>query len=296
MASVKIRDAATLIVACAVKHSALNASDYKILLLKRSQNMKFAARFIVFPGGAYEKSDASLDWLKIIPKNSSSLVLTNLQKNLNRPNRFKATFDPKTTLFPELSFRICALRETFEETGLLIAHPKNDCSTNECKNFGEYVISNYDLTKWRNKVKEDPCEFFNMFNELKLVPDLLSLHEWSNWVGPEIEPKRFDTMFFTCFLNEIPSNLQVDKDEISNLEFLSPEETLEKYFKNEIELKPPQIFELLRFKRWKKINELAQYSKKRQFLGGTTTWLPKFIKNVETERIGLLPGKYLCRF
>jgi nucleoside diphosphate-linked moiety X motif 19, mitochondrial len=290
----KIRDAATLIITCAVKNNALNAPDYKIMLLKRSKNMKFAAHFIVFPGGAHDKSDESLDWLKIIPKNSNQLCLTTSNPHLSRPDRFKVPYNPKTTLSPELSFRICALRETFEETGLLIAHRK-DNSIQEVKSFANNFGNSQNLMNWRERVKEKPAEFLNMFNDLKLVPDLLSLHEWSNWLGPEIEPKRFDTMFFTCFLNEIPFNIQVDKDEIANVEFLTPEETLEKYNANEIELKPPQIFELLRLKRWKKINELANYSKERQFLGGTTTWLPKFITNDNTKRIGLLPGKKIFK-
>ena len=48
--------------------------------------------------------------------------------------------------------------------------------------------------------------------ELECVPDVWSLTEWCNWLTPISLPRRFDTLFYTCFLDEEPTVLLDDKE------------------------------------------------------------------------------------
>ena len=122
-----------------------------------------------------------------------------------RPAEFSA-------LPSEIAFRISAIRETFEEAGVLLACPAEEkelafnSSLASPYYFGENHISL--VEEWREKVMSDPGQFLVLCKTLSLVPDVWSLYNWSNWLTPirlESEKgKRFDTAFFICCVGECP--------------------------------------------------------------------------------------------
>ena len=224
--SAKISTAASLITCCKI-NNAINY-DYKLMLLKRSKNMKAFSSNYVFPGGKFDKSDESLKWLDVFKKSNSLANNTNdfikalIFKNVNRPNVYLNQVDLAKQLPPEVSYRLCAIRETFEETGLLIAYKnssQNEAIANQRKKFSSFILEK-DLIKWIKRMRENSDEFINMFLEHNLTPDIFALHDWSSWLTPAEEKARFDTVFFSCFLQEKPSidNFEVNLDESSKLE------------------------------------------------------------------------------
>lgn len=64
------------------------------------------------------------------------------------------------------ALRICALREAFEEIGLLVTNPKAKSS-----------IGKEALSQWRKRVYKDPALFLNLYKEAGLysMPELQSL-------------------------------------------------------------------------------------------------------------------------
>lgn len=213
--------------------------DYKIMLLKRTEKMRVAPNYHVYPGGKYDKSiDECLNWLEvffndkqlnqiksdpqllrkrffnnIINQRSMGSLITKLSSQQN---------DTKLSLPYEISFRLCAIRETFEETGLLLAHAKSsqeDFNSNP-KLTSSFVNNHSELKSWHHIVKNDSNKFLEMCLKLNLVPDIFSLHEWTNWITPVHEKHRFNTFFFTCFLPQIPSDdcLDINRNEINSLE------------------------------------------------------------------------------
>lgn len=83
--------------------------------------------------------------------------------------------------------RITAIRETFEEVGLLLCKPRGG---KHDQVYG-HVYSDFDRKKWQEKVHNDSSKFLELCKELKVIPDLWSLHEWAAWETPASFKKRF---------------------------------------------------------------------------------------------------------
>jgi nucleoside diphosphate-linked moiety X motif protein 19 len=201
--------------------------DYKVMLLKRSAKMRVAPGFHVFPGGGIDFNDHSLNWLDVLQHKSKNLTeLRNSYKSIITATSLgsllkeddEASREP--TLPAEIAFRLCAIRETFEETGLLLAEKKRAGlkPDGRLKQWGSsYSVS--ELSAWQDRIRKDSSQFRAMCLELDVVPDLYGLHEWANWVTPTREKFRFNTFFFTCFLNQSPApvDLKIDSNEIESL-------------------------------------------------------------------------------
>ena len=235
----QLKKSATLIISSALEKNVINNYNYKIMLLKRNNKMRAAPNYHVYPGGKYDKNiDESLNWLDIFfnvkqlneIKSNPILLHKHYFNGIINQNSLghlmKGQFNGKLALPLELSFRLCAIRETFEETGLLLAFRKINSSDNFESNpklNTHYFSENFhDLKSWHKIIKKDSSEFINMFYKLSLVPDIFGLHEWANWITPTHEKYRFDTYFFTCFLSNVPNNqlIDINKDEIDTLEVI----------------------------------------------------------------------------
>lgn len=200
--------------------------DYDVLLLKRSGKSGFMPNAYVFPGGVVDASDFSSEWLDIFRSFTNSLTfgLRSVKQPLEtRPPIFATDRLKLGSPIPgEVALRICALRETFEESGVLLVAPKTEEKKmlKSIKDFGyieRYGVNDpcsSELTKWRALVNQNPSNFIRMCRELQVLPNIWALHEWSNWLTPagRYGTTRFDTAFFICCLQEIPHTLQDDKE------------------------------------------------------------------------------------
>ena len=76
------------------------------------------------------------------------------------------------------------------------------------------------LSKWRSLIQKDDSNFLLMCQEMNILPDIWALHEWGCWltpirkkvIEPPLKPKRFDTIFYICCLDEIPPTSQDDDE------------------------------------------------------------------------------------
>jgi nucleoside diphosphate-linked moiety X motif protein 19 len=216
----KLKPASTLMISCKTPRVG-SKFDYKVMLLKRSSKMRVAPGFHVFPGGGYDANDESSNWLKVLLDQPGNLNLlrNSYQKiiTVNSLSRLVKDAESESKLPTEISFRLCAIRETFEETGLLLARTRN-FQVHHPKQWVSFHESG-SLDAWQDKVRKDSSQFLNMCLQLDVVPDLYGLHEWANWVTPVHEKFRFNTFFFTCFLNRNleESNFRLDSNEIETL-------------------------------------------------------------------------------
>lgn len=146
----------------------------------------------VFPGGVTEPSDADLKWNKLFSGfgfDSNSFTAL-FPKSIARPPIFKAR---RNELPREISLRITAIRETFEESGVLMCRRAAEKGT--LTEWAECMVVD-DMKNWQGKIHNDATQFYKMCEEVQCYPDIWALHEWSNWLTPTKFPNRFNTIFY----------------------------------------------------------------------------------------------------
>jgi len=142
--TVPIRDAATVVLLRD------GADGVEAWLLTRVAQMAFAAGMTVFPGGRVEDDDAELPWAGSPPVGAA--------------------------------FAGAAVRETFEETGVLLGG------------------GSVDLSAARADVEAGRVGFGDLLRAHGVTVDVSGLHPWARWITPEGESRRYDTRFFVAEL------------------------------------------------------------------------------------------------
>ena len=161
---------------------------------------------LVFPGGVVQEIDHSGDWHAVYEK-VTGRHLTDINFKLSPA----ASRSSHGTLPPDVAYRICAIRETFEESGLLLA-TNGDLLLSSQEPF-IVSCSADELMKaaadQRQKVEQKPEYFLQMCRDLGVVPNIWALNDWRNWLTPVFrkvskppaKPKRFNTMFYVCCID-----------------------------------------------------------------------------------------------
>ncbi|KAG9509186.1 Nucleoside diphosphate-linked moiety X motif 19 [Fragariocoptes setiger] len=272
--------------------------DYRIMMVKRSGLSSFLASAYVFPGGRVELADFSARWWEVFNrfqlKNEDLSVFSHSVKGPRPPivsdSRTIAenTVSQTSNLLPaDIGLRISALRETFEETGVLLLTRPGD-SADSYQPLSDRDNVNVDLSEWRDKVRKDANMFIDLCLETNLCPNLWSLYEWWNWLTPtSVGHKRCDTMFYVCFL-EVEPKVVLDNEEVTTLKWCTPNGMLDEHSTADVFLAPPQVYELSRLCNFTEFDALKQFSIERQPLG-IERWLP-VISTYQDGAIALLPG------
>lgn len=141
-------------------------NGFEVFMVKRPPDAGFAANALVFPGGQLDDADAVLD---------------EIGSRVTRPPKISDK---------DLALRICAIRETFEEAGVLLARPRRRKKLIEPKRAAQIAkkyrkkLHNGEITLAELVVKED----------LELACD--ELVPFAHWITPQGRPRRFDTWFY----------------------------------------------------------------------------------------------------
>lgn len=292
------REAATVLLVAKTKKPSVTSfqtTDFEILMLKRSAMSKFMPKLHVFPGGVAHEADFNSKWWDIF-KSGGPDVVTGLQAFLLKGGQGAPMFSrPRPEEFSmipsELAFRICAIRETFEESGILLVRDitsiQNEPIVEQSHPISgkSSVMSNIILKTWRDKINADAWQFIVMCNELNVVPDVWSLYEWTNWITPVkpalpqkvnndlvnnsmklngkalVHKHRYDTAFYLCVLDYIPKAVPCD-NETTELEWSSASGFIEKNNDPNIglNLAPPQVIELGRLLNFTEAEKLKQFA------------------------------------
>ncbi|XP_073515850.1 acyl-coenzyme A diphosphatase NUDT19 isoform X2 [Phyllobates terribilis] len=303
------REAATLILTAGSQHlSAIpkitthgpqkkTAFDYEVLLLQRSERSGFMPSAFVFPGGLVEPSDFSNDWVNVferhLHKPNFGLGVVKQPPNTRSP-MFVTDRTEFGSLIPgEVAFRICAIRETFEESGILLVVPENSEIEDNQKFMAAYEQQGEAVAKWREKVQSDPLRFIEMCRELRCVPNIWALHEWGNWLTPVFSKspraRRYDTAFYICCLPRKPVT-QDDQKEVTTFKWWTPQEVIEEYLKKTW-IPPPQLYDLSRLCNFLHLEELQRFALRRS-LEGCERWMPVMV-HAKDGMVHTLPGDEL---
>jgi 8-oxo-dGTP pyrophosphatase MutT (NUDIX family) len=178
------------------------ADGGEVLAIRRHEKLALVGGLWVFPGGAVSAADASAAVLARIPEASRT--------DCARLRTLQGDAIPEREY---LSLMIAACRETFEETGVLLA---SDSAGRHCDNDRSAR-----LQEERRAVASQP----EVFPELLRTEDLFlrvdRLVYWAHWITPSVVPRRFDTRFF---LAPVPSDQRVviDSTETVDHAWMSP--------------------------------------------------------------------------
>ncbi|XP_054082294.1 acyl-coenzyme A diphosphatase NUDT19 isoform X2 [Zeugodacus cucurbitae] len=280
----KWRESASLIILAKNQNIKDFGCDYRVLLFKRAEKSSFFPNSAVFPGGVHETSDASPSWLNYIKSFSQSTDPNIFRCNFPRPAVF--TNNDRGQMQREFSMRITALRETFEETGILLCRKRLSTRNKLCSNYS-HSFEDFDRAYWQNRVHNDHTQFFTLCKELDVVPDLWSLFEWAAWLTPITFKKRFETGFYLVAVEDTPGVI-LESNEAANFSWKTPMEFIRDYFNKELYLPPPQLYELSRLLNFSRLDELINFARVRSSKG-ISLMLP-VIQKCADGTVSLMPG------
>src|SRR5438045_7732402 len=145
---------------------ATGTDEIEVFMMVRHYEIDFNSGALVFPGGSVDKGD---------------------QEIIARPGLYSGGEGLDTSA---LSFRIAAIRETFEESGILLARRKGSKSLVDAKRASEIEAAH------RADLCDGKITFLKVLTDNGMVLALDELVPYAHWITPEGMPKRFDTWFF----------------------------------------------------------------------------------------------------
>jgi 8-oxo-dGTP pyrophosphatase MutT (NUDIX family) len=157
------RSASTILL---LRDSAVTPGEIEVFMMVRHYEIDFNSGALVFPGGSIDKGDQEIIANPALYAGGEGLDATGL------------------------SFRIAAIRETFEESGILLARVGGSDSLVDAKRAGAIEAAH------RAALCDGKTTFLKVLadNGLRLALD--ELVPYAHWITPEGMPKRFDTWFF----------------------------------------------------------------------------------------------------
>jgi 8-oxo-dGTP pyrophosphatase MutT (NUDIX family) len=207
------RDAATVVILRDHPQHGL-----EVFMLRRAASMAFAPGAYVFPGGSVDPRDGDrmIGWAG------------------PGPAAWGAAFGADETLAGEL---VCAaVRETFEESGVLLAGPTPDSIIDDTR--GD------DWETDRQALLDRTLSFADLLDRRGLVLRADLLRPWAHWITPAIERKRYDTRFFMAAIppGQRARDVSTEADRVA---WLRPADAVARARAGELVLLPPTLVTLL---------------------------------------------------
>jgi 8-oxo-dGTP pyrophosphatase MutT (NUDIX family) len=183
----------------------------EVLLLKRSMRASFVPGAFVFPGGVIDPQDREIP---------DHCWVDGEDKSGNRDQRVER----RTTV-------AAALRECFEETGLL---PAAFLSSRPLGPLPEKLFNR------RVDVHNNVCTLADAIAESNVQLDDSMVRPWSRWITPSGSPRRYDTRFF---VTKAPNDQTASPDghELTEAVWIRPNDALTRFAEGSLPLIFPTI-------------------------------------------------------
>jgi 8-oxo-dGTP pyrophosphatase MutT (NUDIX family) len=192
------------------------------LLLRRHRRSGFAADAWVFPGGVVDASDRAPSAADRLDGPSPEDWARRLELD-----------DPAEAA----GYVTAAIREAFEETGILLAHSDRVSVA--------HVHAAESLAVARRALLNEVVTLRDVAvgNGLRLAGD--ELIYVGHWITPEPEPRRYDTRFFAALA---PADAVCDAHdaELTDSVWLRPAEAVQRFHDGQLKLLPPTVHTLRR--------------------------------------------------
>jgi 8-oxo-dGTP pyrophosphatase MutT (NUDIX family) len=218
------------------------SGDWEIFLARRHQNQSFMAGAYVFPGGQLEEADSD----------------PQLENHIKTAD----VFDPclllqDSSLSGEKArgFFITAIRETFEEAGILLG---GKTTGNFISFHDEKVHKRFNDYRHQLNASQITLAGIARKEEISFFPD--ALIPYAHWITPEFEKKRFSTRFFLAKLPLCQTTV-ADAMELTESLWVTPQKALEMNHRKEIILMPPTFKTIEELSAFRDIDQLFSAAK-----------------------------------
>jgi 8-oxo-dGTP pyrophosphatase MutT (NUDIX family) len=229
------------------------SDGFEVFMVRRHQKSGFMGGAFVFPGGKLDDADRDPRVLARL----EGRTLAEAAEALGEPDddaRAAALF-------------VAAIRETFEEAGVLLARTREDADLAAARADLQAgapladVLEQVDAGLWLDR----------------LVP-------WTRWVTPAVEPRRYDARFFLAIAPR-GQRAAHDERETTAAAWLTPRDALERGRRGEIQLPPPTL---------RTLEMLAAFERTRDVVADAASRPPPLIDPVFRDEDGrwvlALPG------
>ena len=214
------------------------AAGVEVFMLRRTLAAAFGSGMYVFPGGRVDKSDGE---------------------------------------DVEVAHRLAAIRECFEEAGVLLAR------TSE----GEHVPDGHPALLARHGVHDGTIDLIDLCAEHELVPAVDELVWVSHWITPMGESRRFDTRFYLAPAPIEQTSVHDDSETIASL-WVHPDEALDRQSKGELMMMPPTISNLKLLAQFSSVDDAMEAAHR---MPPPSCVLPKLRRGADGAMLGIsLPG------
>lgn len=208
----------------------------EILLMRRNRNSGFVPGAYVFPGGRVDRSDGE----------SASATLVDGLTPEQSAQRL-ALKDP----FGAMAYYMAALREAFEETGILVGVLPDGSSP-------PTAADDEAVDAVRDRLMGDELRFSDVLTELNCRVAGDAIEYIAHWITPIPEPRRYDTRFFAARVPEGTAAI-VDPREMTDAIWITPGGALRRCDEGTL----PMVFPTI-----KTLEELEEYPTVDQALDG----------------------------
>ena len=209
-------------------------------MLTKARGLHFAAEALVFPGGKVDRKDkAFVEGLK-------------------------------STDRQQIELKITAIREMYEECGILLARHLNS----------DTLITSYEATQIRARNANSEVLEMTRSESFELATD--QLIRFAHWITPPQRPKRFDTHFYIAPAPGFNTKPIVDGYEIVDAKWYRPCDILKEVYSGDLKLVLPTMMNIIKLSEFEGVNEVLEAFNERD------------IFCVEPKRIETAEGAGFC--
>jgi 8-oxo-dGTP pyrophosphatase MutT (NUDIX family) len=211
--------------------------ELQVYLLKRSQKSRFFPETYVFPGGAVEPEDTEMSrWIPHV-----DMDLPEISQRLGGGMSEQEV----------VAHSVTAVRETFEEAGVLLCHR----SDHDGKELEEILAQRVERGLPKEWLKE-------LVVSEGWIVEFSRLARWAYWITPEAMPRRYETRFFLALMPQ-GQECMPDRTETMDGIWVNPSKGLEGNLRGEIPLSPPTLITLHQLMDYDDLDDLRAEGKTR---------------------------------
>jgi 8-oxo-dGTP pyrophosphatase MutT (NUDIX family) len=235
----------------------------EVFMLRRNLNSDFVGGAYVFPGGAVDDHDR--------------------HENLDPVCQGRSDAEASAQLGIErggLAYWVAAIRESFEEAGVLLAYDRSDALIRlDDPEFKNRFVEHRRAVDTGERRLVEICED----EHLQLAVDWM--YYFSHWITPEGAPRRYDTRFFVARAPEAQEPLHDDHEVIASV-WIRPTDALERHRAGEFDLIFPTMRSLQALERFESTDDVLQAA---AAIEAVPALLPRIVEDQGGYRI-VLPG------